>query len=153
MTINGTRLGLVAALAGLLLAGCGGGTSSATDDGTTTTASRARLVPATLAGPQGCFLTVFLSEGVSPAQRREVEALLLGSRRVREVSFVSKELALRRFARQQPDVAKNMHVNPFPDRYEVVPGTRIDVFAIITQFASGVDGITNVRASAACGAQ
>ena len=149
MTQNPTRLALVAAAAALLLAGCGGG-GKASSGTTTSETQQARLVEATLAQPDGCFLTVFLSEGVTPAQRRDVETLLLTNRRIREVAFVSKALALRRLARTQPDVARNMHVNPFPDQFEIVPRTRTDIFAIVTQFAAGVDGVTNVRGSRGC---
>ena len=149
MTHNPTRLALVAAAAALLCPGCGGESSSA--DATTSTAGpRARIVQAKLAQPAGCFVTVFLSESVTPTQKRHVELLLLSNRRIVEISFVSKKLALRRFARTKPKIAANMHVNPFSDRFEVVPGTRVDVFAIMTDFAAGVDGVTNVRAGALC---
>ena len=141
---------MVAAFAALLLAGCGGGSASTGTTTTTFEVPRARLVPARLAQPNGCYLTVFLSESVTPVQKRTVERLLLSNRRVREVAFVSKRLALKRLAQTQPDVVRGMHVNPFPDSFEVVPGTRADVFAIVTQFAVGVDGVTNVRADSSC---
>jgi FtsX extracellular domain len=148
MTRNPTRLALVAAAAALLVSGCG---SSSSSEGTTSTVGpQAKLVPATLVQPEGCFLTVFLSESVTPAQTAHVQLLLLSNPRIVEVSFVSKQLALKRLAATQPDIAANMHVNPFPDQFEVVPRLRVDVFAIITDFAAGVDGVTNVRASPAC---
>jgi hypothetical protein len=151
MRPNPTRLAPVAAVGALLLAGCGGGSEAGETTTTTTSAPRAKVVRATIAQPSGCFLTVFLSEGVTPVQRQDVEMLLVSNRRVRVIAFVPKTLALRRFARAQPDLARTMSVNPFTDRFEVVPGARIDVYSIITQFASGVDGVTNVRASAPCG--
>ncbi len=107
---------------------------------------RAKLAP-----PSGCYLTVFLSEDVTPVEKAHVQLLLLSNPRIVEVSFVSKELALKRLARTQPEIAANIHVNPFPDQFEVVPRLRVDVFAIITDFAAGVDGVTNVRARPACG--
>jgi cell division protein FtsX len=146
MTHNPTRLGLVAAVFTLLLAGCGGGDSGET---TTSATPRAKLVAARVAKPKGCFLTVFLSESHTGAQKDQVELLLLTNRGVREVAFVSKELALKRFTLEQPDVT--IFVNPFSDSFEVVPATRGSVFSIITDFAAGVDGVTNVKASPACG--
>jgi cell division protein FtsX len=138
-----------------LLAGCGGGGSASS--GTTSTATEvdpphARLAKATLKQPAGCFLTVFLSESHTTQQQRHVELLLLGNKLIREISFVSKDLALRRLARTQPQIAKGMHVNPFPDSYEVLPGSRNAVFSIMTDFAAGVDGVTNVKPSRGCGA-
>lgn len=150
MTHNPTRLALVAALAALLFAGCGGEGSSSTDGTTSTAERRARLVPARLAQPKGCFITVYLSDIVTPAQTRHVRLLLLSSQRIVTVSFVSKELSLRRLEQTQPELVASMYVNLFPDRFEVVPGTSIDVFAIITEFAAGVDGVTNARASRGC---
>jgi cell division protein FtsX len=144
---------MVAAFAPLLLAGCGGGGNTAGSETVATGPPRAKLVRATLTPPSGCFLTVFLSESVTSAQRRDVQSLLLANRRIREIAFVPKALALERFARSQPDLARNMNVNPFPDQFEVVPGTRVAVFAIVTQFAQGVDGVTNVKASPPCGQQ
>jgi hypothetical protein len=155
MRRNGTRLGSVAAAFALLLTGCGGGGETAAP-ATTSTADdtpRARVVRAKLVPPSGCFLTVFLSESHTTTQQRHVELLLIGNRLVREVAFVSKDLALRRLARTQPKIAKGMHVNPFPDSYEVLPGSRNAIFSIITDFAAGVDGVTNVKASRACGTQ
>jgi len=111
------------------------------------------MVTASLTQPDGCYVTVFLSEGHSSQQKRHVELLLLGNRLIRTIAFVPKALALRRLARTQPQIAAGMHVNPFPDSYEVVPGSRNAVFSIITDFAAGVDGITNVKASRACRAQ
>ena len=149
MTRNPTRLAPVAAVLSLLLAGCGGGGESAQT--TTSTGPAAKLVAAQVAQPTGCFVTVFLSESHTGAQKDKVQLLLLTSRGVLEVAYVSKELALERFAQEQPDVARNMHVNPFPDSFEAVPATRGTVFALVTNFAAGVDGVTNVKPSRACG--
>ena len=88
-------------------------------------------MPAGSQPPKVCYLTVFLADGVTPAQKQSVELLLLSSRRVATIAFVSKELSLKRLAQTQPDVVKGMHVNPFPDEFEVVPGTRADIFAIV----------------------
>jgi len=141
---------MVAAVAALLLLGCGCGGSASTTEETTTEETHAKVVEARLEQPTICFLTVFLSESVTPAQKSHVEELLLANPRIREIAFVPKALALRRLAEKQPDVAKGMHVNPFPDQFEIVPGTRSDLFAIVTDFAAGVDGVTNVRPSSTC---
>ena len=148
MTHNSTRLVLVAAIAALLAAGCGGG--SATDGTTSTAGPRAVLVPGKLAQPKVCFLTVYLSDNVTPAQTRHIRFLLLSNPRIVEISFVSKKLALRRLAQTEPELVASMEVNLFPDRFEVVPRTRGSVFAIISVFAAGVDGVTNARPSKTC---
>jgi hypothetical protein len=145
------RLALVAAAGGLLLAGCGGSESAALESATTTEQG-ARLVKAGLRKPAGCFVTVFLREDVTPAQRRSVQSLMLASKRVLTVAFVSKALSLERLAQTQPDYARSLRTNPFPPQFEVVPRTRIDVFGLIADFSAGVDGVTNVRASRPCAA-
>ena len=150
MTDHPTRAAVVAASAALLLAGCGGGSSASTEPTTTAAPPSAKLVPARLAQPKDCYLTVFLEDGVTPARKQSVELLLLSSRRVRQIAFVSKELSLKRLAQTQPDVVKGMHVNPYPDEYEVVPRKRADIFAIVEQFAAGVDGVSNLRVNPSC---
>src|SRR5262245_63577313 len=94
MASNGTRLGVVAADTGLLLTACGvsgGGSAEAT---TTESSANARVVKAGLKQPRGCFLTVFLAHDVTPKQKNGVQTLMVTSKRVSAVSFVSKELAL-----------------------------------------------------------
>ncbi len=130
----------------LVLAGCGGGTSG----NSTTNASTATLVTAGLTPPLGCYVTVFLIETVTRTQTLQVQKLLLANRFVAQVSFVSKALELKRFAQTNPVAAKGMHVNPFADRFEVVPHTHGSVFAIIGDFATRGGPITNVTPSAGC---
>jgi len=144
-----TRLALVAAAAGLLLAGCGG--SGGSSDATTTEPPAARVVKAGLKQPRGCFLTVFLADDSTAKQQQRVQVLMVRSGRVATIAFVSKDLALKRFARKNPVMARRMHTNLFPDAFEVVPRTKLDVYAIITTFANGVPGVVNVRASEPCG--
>jgi hypothetical protein len=150
MADNGTRLALVAAVSGLLLAGCGG-SGSGSSGGTTTEPAGARIVKPGLKPPRGCYLTVFLAEEATRRQQKHVQDLMVGSGRVATVAFVSDELALKRFAVKNPVMARRMHKNPFPDSFEVVPRTKLDVYAIITTFAAGVPGVVNVRASEPCG--
>jgi FtsX-like permease family protein len=139
---------LLAPVAGcvLLLAACGGGTRGPAP----TAASPAALVVAGLEPPSGCYVTVFLAEDVTKAQIRSVRQRLLASRAVTEVSFVSKELELRRFRLTNPKAAKGMHLNPFADRFEVVPRTHGGVFAIVGDFATRGGPITNVKPSRSC---
>jgi hypothetical protein len=150
MADSGTRLALVAAVTGLLLAGCGGSGNGSSSD-TSTEPAGARVVKAGLKPPRGCYLTVFLAEEATRRQTARVQALMAGSGRVATVAFVSDELALKRFALKNPVLARRMHKNPFPDSFEVVPRTKLDVYAIITTFAAGVPGVVNVRASQPCG--
>jgi hypothetical protein len=153
MRLSWTRLAPVAAVTGLLLAGCGGSESSEPEPEPTTTTSggRAQLVKAGPRSPSGCYLTVYLSETVTPAEKAGVQSMLLGSRRVSQVAFVPRSLAFARFKRERPALAKNMTRNPFYDRFEVVPESKLDVFGIITDFAPGIDGVLNVRPTPPCG--
>jgi FtsX-like permease family protein len=141
---------VAATAAGALLAGCGGGDSTA-DEATTSTAARtANLVKAGMAPPRGCYVTVFLSENVTAAQREHVQGRLLSNPRVLEVAFVPKKLSLRRFARANPLIAAGMRLNLFPDKFEARLISRLSALTVVTDFAAGVDGITNAKASAAC---
>src|SRR4051794_26089054 len=107
MRQSGTRLVPVAAVAALLLAGCGGGSSAGETTSSTDTdeTPQARVVEASLTGPDGCYVTVFLSESHTQQQQRQVRSLLLGNKLLRTVAYVPKELALRRLARTQPKIA------------------------------------------------
>lgn len=136
------------AVSALALAACGGqGGSPGT---TTSVAPGAALVAAGLEPLSGCYVTVFLTETVTKADVASVQQRLLASRAISEVSFVSKALELRRFALTNPKAAKGMHVNPFPDRFEVVPRTNGAVFSIIGDFATHGGPITNVKPSEGC---
>ena len=130
----------------LALAACGGGTPATTS----TAASTATLVTPGLNPPLGCYVTVFLIETVTNTQVAQVQKLLVSNRLIAQVSFVPKALQLKRFARTNPAAAKGMVVNPFADRFEVVPRTHGSVFAIIGDFATNGGPITNVTPSAAC---
>lgn len=144
------RLVPVAASA-LALAACGGGGGGGTSGTTTTTVrSSAALVVAGLEPPAGCYVTVFLAEDVSKADIAIVQKRLLANRVVTQVSYVSKALELRRFALGNPKAARGMHVNPFADRFEVVPRTNGNVFAIVGDFAALGGPITNVKPSDSC---
>jgi FtsX extracellular domain len=130
----------------LVLAACGGGGSSEA----TTRVSRASLVAAGLQPPRGCYVTVFLAEDVTKADIASVQRRLIGNRLVTQVAFVSKALELRRFVLTNPKAAKAMHVNPFADRFEVVPRTNGGVFAVISDFATRGGPITNAKPSKGC---
>jgi hypothetical protein len=132
------------------LSACGGGGESSGSSATTTAPSTAAVVAAGLEPPSGCYVTVFLAEDVTKADIARVQQRLLTNRVVTAVSFVSKDLELRRFALENPKAAKGMHVNPFADRFEVIPRTNGGVFTIVGDFATGGGPITNVKPSFAC---
>ena len=134
-------------VAALALTACGGGTSG----NSTSTAATATLVTAGLTPPAGCYLTVFLIETVTRTQTLKVQRQLLANRLVTQVSFVPKALELRRFAQTHPLAAQGFAVNPFTDRFEVVPRTHGSMFSIIGDFATHGGPITNVTPNAACG--
>ena len=143
---RGSRL-LPLVVVALGFTACGGGTSgSSTSTGATTT-----LVTPGLTPPAGCYLTVFLVESVTTQQTLRVEKQLLANRLITQVSFVPKALELKRFAQKHPLAAQAFAVNPFTDRFEVVPRTHGSMFAIISGFATHGGPITNVTPSAACG--
>jgi hypothetical protein len=144
-TSHGRTL-LPLAMVVLVLPACGGGTPAST-----TTTSKGTLVTAGLTPPAGCYLTVFLIETVTKTQTLHVQNQLLGNRLITQVSFVSKALELRRFAVKHPLAAQGFAVNPFTDRFEVVPRTHGSMFAIIGGFATHGGPITNVTPAAACG--
>jgi hypothetical protein len=140
-------------LLGIALAGCGGGKKSATATTTATgTSHGARLTLAGLQPPPGCYVTVFLVEDATPAQVRSVQNRLLRNKAATNVSFVSRGLALERFMRKNPAVAKGMKINPFSDQFEVVPRNRAAIFAIIGDFAIHGGPITNAKPSNGCAA-
>ena len=135
----------------LALAACGSGGGG--PSGTTTTVRpTAALVVAGLEPPSGCYVTVFLAEDVTRADIASVQQRLLANRVITQVSYVSKDLELRRFALTNPKAAKAMHVNPFADRFEVVPRTIGGVFTIVGDFAARGGPITNVKPSESCAA-
>jgi hypothetical protein len=108
------------AVAALVATGCGGSKPAAG----TSTGSQATLVTAGLTPPAGCYLTVFLIESVTKTQTLHVQSQLLSNRLITQVSFVPKALELRRFAQTHPLAAQGFAVNPFTDRFEVVPRAR-----------------------------
>jgi hypothetical protein len=136
------------AVLALVLTACGGSGAPGTS---TSTGSPATLVTAGLTPPAGCYLTVFLVETVTKSQTLHVQSQLLANRLITQVSFVPKALELRRFAQKHPLAAQGFAVNPFTDRFEVVPRTHGSMFSIISGFAAHGGPITNVTPNAACG--
>jgi hypothetical protein len=143
------RLAPVAGCA-LVLAACGGGDRSTGGTTTITPPPAAALVAAGLDPPSGCYVIVFLAEDATKNEVASVQKRLLANRAVAEVSFVSKELELRRFKLRNPQAARRMHLNPFSDRFEVVPRTRGGIFAIVGDFATRGGPITNVKPARNC---
>jgi hypothetical protein len=88
---------------------------------------------------------------VTRKQVLDVQKQLLANPLVTQISFVSRVLALERFAQAHPTTAKGFVYNPFADQFEVVPRTNGGMFAIIAHFATHGGPITNVKPSAACG--
>jgi hypothetical protein len=144
------------------LAGCGGG-GGAGGSGNggggggpppaeTSAAPEASLVDAGLEPPEGCYVTVFLVEDVTKPQVDEVQAQLLSNKAIFQVSFVPKALELKRFAQSNPAAAKDMHANPFGDRFEVVPRTPGTAPQIVGTVAKQGGPVTNAKPSAGCAA-
>jgi hypothetical protein len=150
------------------LAGCGGGGGGAGGSGAggggragggggpppaeTNAAPEASLVDAGLEPPEGCYVTVFLVEDVTKPQVGEVQAQLLSNSAIFQVSFVPRALELKRFAQSNPAAAKDMHVDQFADRFEVVPRTPGTALQIVGTVAKQGGPITNAKPSAGCAA-
>ena len=84
--------------------------------GTTTTAPpAAQVVKAGSKPPRGCFLTVFLAYDATPRQTRSVQTLMVRAGAWRRCAFVSKELALKRFAQTNPTMATPDAQEPLPE--------------------------------------
>jgi hypothetical protein len=157
----------------IALAGCGGGGGGAGGSGSasgagsgsaggggggpapptqTTAPSEASLVDAGLEPPEGCYVTVLLVEDVTKPQVDEVQAQLLSNKAIFQVSFVPKTLELKRAAQANPAAAKDMHVDQFADRFEVVPrmpGTAVQIAGAVAKQGGP---ITNAKPSAGCAA-
>jgi hypothetical protein len=140
------------ALLAAALSACGGGTTAAppTTTATATTPPPARLLPAGIDPPRGCYVTVFMVEDATRAQVARMRRRLLASRLVRSVSFVPKALVFRRFAKTDPAAAKLLGFNPFGDRFEVVPRTRDAALALIADLATDPGPIANATPSRGC---
>jgi cell division protein FtsX len=139
--------GRAAVAAGCLLCvtACGGSSEPGTKE-----------VAAPVAQPQGCVVRVFFAtEAVSGAyatrpQIRGVKEQLERDPRVEAFSFVSKKLALRRFAKKHPEmVGGGIPANPLPPSYDVVPGAHEDVRAL-EESLRGRPGVEKVNSARVC---
>lgn len=134
----------------LTLAGCGGSGTPGNPAAPPVPHPKTRVALAGLQPPSGCYVTVFLIAGATKAQIATVEHRLLANKGVGQVSFVSRGLALERFGKNNPAAAKQMHVNPFSDQFEVVPRTLEALFLIIGDFATNGGPITNALPEGTC---
>jgi cell division transport system permease protein len=57
----------------------------------------------------------------TPKQVEDVRVLLDSNSKVKSFTFVSKEQALQRMKKQNPDLVKDLAYNPLPDAFEVQP--------------------------------
>jgi cell division protein FtsX len=134
------RAAAVALVAAVALSGCG--------------RSKAREVRATLAEPRGCFVQVFFASRMvtgREATRDEIRALrerIAASAKVRTFAFVSKPLALRRMAKKEPDLTRNLHANPLPAGFEIVPRSGDAARSLVHELGSerGVEHVSVARA-------
>jgi cell division protein FtsX len=114
---------------------------------------RAREIPARLAPPHGCHVTVFFATRLvrgREATRHEIAAVrktLAASSRIKTFSFVSKRLAFRRMARLEPDLVQGAPGNPLPAAYEIVPRAERDARPLIAELrhAKGVEHVSGAR--------
>ena len=74
-----------------------------------------------------------------------VSAKLNGSSYVKEVTFVSKEDALKEMKEKYPDLANNLVRNPLPPSYRVDPNQAEDAAKVAALFDPPPAGVQNVR--------
>ena len=74
-----------------------------------------------------------------------VRAKLSGNPEVKQVTFVSREDALKEMQEKYPDLAKNLVRNPLPPSYRVEPRQAEDAARIAALFNPPPPGVDNVR--------
>jgi cell division protein FtsX len=134
------RRAAAACLLAAVVAGCGG-------------QKRAREVPARLAAPQECHVSVFFATRMvtgrqaTPAEIAAVRARLASSPRVTTFAFVSRRLALRRVAKRFPALVQGAPGNPLPPAYEVMPRSDEDAKPLVAELrrARGVEHASAAR--------
>jgi cell division transport system permease protein len=95
---------------------------------------------------QRVVVDVFLKDGSTDAQRTQVRQALIATPNVREVSFVSKEEALRHQTKRNKDAFELLGRNPLPDVFRVTPQDPDGVNAIVDRVAPrGADGVRQPR--------
>jgi cell division transport system permease protein len=104
-------------------------------------AQKKLLVKVYLCTPLTC------ADEVKPKQITATHAFLVGLPEVKDggVKFVSKEEGLRRMARSQPELVREVSTNPLPHSFEVTPKQAKDVTAIADRVdQAGLPGVEKV---------
>jgi cell division protein FtsX len=134
------RRAAAACLLAAVVAGCGG-------------QKRAREVPARLAAPRGCHVTVFFTTRMVTGQEAthseigSVRERLASSSQIRTYAFVSRRLALRRMSKRHPELMHGIASNPLPAAYEIVPRSAEDARELAAELrhAKGVEHVSAAR--------
>lgn len=134
------RRAAAACLLAVVVAGCGG-------------QKRAHEVPARLAAPRDCHVTVFFTTRMvtgREATRSEISAVrakLASSSRIRTYAFVSKQLALKRMEKRHPAFVQGIPTNPLPSAFEIVPRSAEDAKELSAELrrAKGVEAVSAAR--------
>jgi cell division transport system permease protein len=74
----------------------------------------------------------------------KIEALQ-ASGQVKRYTFVSKDEALTRFRKQNPELAQPLTSNPFPDSFEIIPSRPENIAQVASQFHHGADEVQLVN--------
>lgn len=102
-------------------------------------AQKKLLVKVYLCTPLTC------SQEVLPKQITATNAFLLKMPEVKGVKFVSKEEGLRRMAKSQPELVREVSTNPLPHSFEVTPKQAKDVTVIADRVdQAGLPGVEKV---------
>jgi cell division transport system permease protein len=91
------------------------------------------------------LVKVFYEQDAKEAQINDVRAQLEADPRVKSVTFVSAEQALKRMEQKFPELTANLPSNPLPPSHEVVPVRAEDVDAIAQALRPLPAGVEKVK--------
>jgi cell division transport system permease protein len=91
------------------------------------------------------LVKVFYVQDAKDAQINAVRVKLEADPRIKSVTFVSAEQALRRMQQKFPELTANLPSNPLPDSHEIVPNRPEDVDAIAKDLQPLPAGVEKVK--------
>jgi len=89
---------------------------------------------------QRVLVDVYMKNGSTRQDIARVRQLLIGTKNVKSVQFVSKAQALREQQKQDPEAFQLLGTNPLPDTFRVTPTSPDDVLSIKAALAPTVAG-------------
>jgi cell division transport system permease protein len=74
----------------------------------------------------------------------KVHNKLIAMQQVKTVRYIPKEDALKKMAKERPDLVRNVPGNPFPDSFDVIPNKGEQIDAITRQLSPLPDGVQQI---------